>query len=451
MTTVSVIGLGKLGAPMVAAFASKGFDVVGADADPAKVAAVARGEAPVLEPGLPELLRENRARVRATTSVADAVRESDVSFLIVPTPSLPDGTFSLEYVLAACAEIGRALRGRSDFPVVCLTSTVMPGATDGPVRRALERASGGRCGVDFGLCYSPEFIALGSVIHDLLNPDFILIGESDPRSGAALAAVYRQSCENAPAVTRMNTVNAELAKIAVNTFVTTKISYANMLSELCQALPGADVDTVTGALGLDSRIGRKYLKGATGYGGPCFPRDNVAFAALARAHGGAALIAEATDEINRRQVPRLAALVRAHLPDGGRVAVLGLAYKPDTDVVTESQGVQLAALLAGDGLPVTVHDPAALPGARLLLGGAVGYAATAAECVASADVVVVTTAWPEYARIPPGVLARPGRPRVLVDCWGQFRDSCGAGDVGVRCIAPGAGPQSEERPGGQHE
>lgn len=434
--TVSVIGLGKLGSPMAACFAAEGFQVIGADSDTAKVTAVADGEAPVLEPGLPELLRENHARVRATTDIVEAVRASQMIFVIVPTPSKPDGEFSLEFVLAACQKIGLALQDRQDFPVVVLTSTVMPGATDGPVRRRLEEVSGRQCGIDFGLCYSPEFIALGSVIHDLQNPDFILIGESDPRSGAALAAVYQRTCHNTPVVARMNAINAELTKIAVNTYVTTKISYANMLSELCQRLPGADVDVVTNALGLDSRIGRKYLKGATGYGGPCFPRDNVAFAALARTQGVPALIAEATDGINKRQVPRLAALVRSLLPDGGRVGVLGLSYKPETDVVTESQGVQVAALLAAQGVSVTVFDPAAMDHAHGALGERVIYAQTAAECVAAADVVVVTTPWPEFARLSPQAFLRSGEPCVLIDCWRQFQ---GQMDHVVHYVAPGIG------------
>ena len=423
---------------MVASFASKGFAVIGADADAAKVAAIARGEAPVFEPGLPELLAANRARIRATTDVAEAVRESDITLIIVPTPSLPDGTFSLDYVLAACTDIGRALRDKGGFPVVALTSTVMPGATDGPVRRRLEEASGKRCGEDFGLCYSPEFIALGSVIHDLLNPDFILIGESDPRSGEAMAQLYQATCDNSPAIARMNTVNAELTKISVNTYVTTQISYANMLSEICQSLPGAEVDVVTGALGLDSRIGRKYLKGATGYGGPCFPRDNIAFSRLARNQGVRALLAEATDEVNRAQVPRLAALVQSHLPAGGRVGILGLSYKPNTDVVTESQGVQLAASLAAANAGVTVYDPAGMDGARAVLQGQVAYAASASDCVQTADVVVVTTPWAEFTAIPPEVMARAPRPRVIVDCWRLLKDRYGDA---VQYVALGTGPK----------
>ena len=175
----------------------------------------------------------------------------------------------------------------------------MPGSTGGTLLPALEEHSGKKCGTDFGLCYNPEFIALGSVIRDMLNPDMILIGESDARSGEILEELYQGVCESNPRIQRMNFVNAELTKLSVNTFVTTKISYANMLAQVCETLPGADVDVVTSAIGCDTRIGQKYLKGALGYGGPCFPRDNVAFSALARANGAPALLAEATDQLNR--------------------------------------------------------------------------------------------------------------------------------------------------------
>ena len=253
--------------------------------------------------------------------------------------------------------------------LVALCSTVMPGTTGGQLLPALEAHSGKTCGVDFGLCYNPEFIALGSVIHDMLNPDMILIGESDARSGSLLEKMYKGMCDSDPRIQRMNFVNAELTKISVNTFVTTKISYANMLAEMCETLPGAEVDVGTSAIGCDSRIGRKYLKGALGYGGPCFPRDNIAFSALARANGVPALLAEATDQVNRRQVERLVELVVSRIPKNGTAGVLGLSYKPETEVVEESQGLDLAQRLLKRGVRVIAFDPAAMNNAKLRLAG----------------------------------------------------------------------------------
>ena len=225
--------------------------------------------------------------------------------MIVPTPSDSTGFFSNRFVLQAMESLGKALRNKTGYHMVVITSTVMPGTTGSEIKAALEAASGRKVGPDLGLCYNPEFIALGSVVRDMLYPNSILIGESDAKAGDMLQTIYLQMCENKPPVQRMNFINAELTKISVNTYVTTKISYANMLADICDRLPGADVDAVTKALGADTRIGPKYLKGAMGYGGPCFPRDNVAFAALARKIGARADVAEATDRINNYQVDRL--------------------------------------------------------------------------------------------------------------------------------------------------
>lgn len=415
---ISVIGLGKLGSPMAACFAAKGFTTIGVDVNEAYVEAINEGRAPVFEPQLAEMLAEGRACLTATTRIEDAVAGTDTTFIIVPTPSDEDGGFSLEYVIPAIKTIGRAIAEKDSYHLVALTSTVMPGATGGPVRQALEEASGKRVGVDIGLCYSPEFIALGSVIRDFLHPDFLLIGESDERSGHTLAGIYRRVVNNDPAVAHLNFVNAELAKISVNTFVTTKIAFANMLARICERLPGANVDDVTSALGLDSRIGPKYLRGAISYGGPCFPRDNVAFATLARSLDAPAYVAEATDAANRDGITRLAETVTDRLPEGGSVAILGLSYKPNTDVVEESPGVYLAQALSAQGVPVTVFDPAGMTNGRIALAhDDVRFADSADDAIREADVVVIATAWQEFASIDPSVLERDRGRQVIIDCW----------------------------------
>jgi len=438
-----VVGLGRLGVPLLACLAARGLTVIGADLDPARVAAVAAGRSPIHEPGVEELLAAHGGRIGATCDTVAAVALSQVTFVVVATPSEADGQFSLRQVFGVCEDVGLALRSKVGFHLVVLTSTVMPGATGGEVRELLERVSGRRCGEDFGLCYSPEFVALGSVVHDLLHPDFVLIGESDPRSGEMLAGLYGRLCENAPPAARMSFVNAELAKLALNTFVTTKISFANMLAGLCEKLPGASVDTVTAAVGLDRRVGSRYLQGGAGYGGPCFPRDNAALAALAGRLGAQAFLAEATDRANRGEVERLAALVAARRAAGETVAILGLAYKPGTDVSEASQGLLLARALAGRNVPVIAWDPAALPSARAALDGTVRYAGSLAACIAAADVLVLSTPWPEIARLGGADLARAGSPRVLIDCW-RLLDRPDIRAV-VDYVALGLGPPAASR------
>jgi UDPglucose 6-dehydrogenase len=443
--SISVVGLGKLGAPMAAALAAKGLTVVGVDADSAKVEAIRAGRAPVFEPELAETIRTAGSRLTATSDVAHAVAATDTTFIVVATPSEPSGGFSLRYVLPVCEAIGSVIARKSEPHLVVVTSTVMPGMTGGPIKDALERASGKRAGFDFGLCYGPEFIALGSVIHDFLNPDFLLIGESDPAAGERLEALYHRVCENRPAVVRMNFVNAEIAKLSVNTFVTTKITFANMLARICERLPEADVDVVTRALGLDSRIGGKYLKGAVSYGGPCFPRDNLALAALATEIGAPADLAQATHRFNRGQISWLADRVVECLGSDQTAGILGLTYKPNTDVVEEAVGLLLAQELVSRGVALVAYDPQGARNSASALGSGVRLTATAEECIAESAVVVVATPWPEFARIPAERWQQRGVPRIVLDCWralphlsgreGIVRMALGVGDVPVASVS----------------
>jgi UDPglucose 6-dehydrogenase len=435
--TVSVIGLGKLGAPMAAAIAGRGLHVIGVDMDASKVEALNQSRPPVFEPGLAQLIHTSCGRLTATQNIEEAVRDSDATFIVVATPSEPGGGFSLKHVLPVCETIGRAVRSKPGFHLVVMTSTVMPGSTGGPVRFALERASGKQLGTGFGLCYNPEFIALGSVIRDFLNPDFLLIGESDPRTGALLESFYRQVCENKPAVARMNFVNAEVTKIAVNTYITTKISFANMMARICEQLPGADVDVVTSALGLDRRIGGKYLKGAISYGGPCFPRDNLALAALADQLGAPAEMARITHKFNQSQISWLADLAQRFAAPGESVGILGLTYKTNTDVVEQAAGLLLAQELTNRGVSVAVSDPAGLESASRTLGDRVRYCGDPKECVAASQVVVVAALWPEFERIPTHEWANRGAARTVIDCW-RGLPHLGNAD-GVRYICLGIG------------
>jgi UDPglucose 6-dehydrogenase len=429
---ICVIGLGKLGSPLAAVLASKGHNVIGVDRNDHFVDCINAGKAPVVEPQLQELIDASKGRLRATHSYEDAIPQTDISFVIVPTPSDHSGVFTNAWVIDAVKSIGAALKGRDKYHVVNITSTVMPGSTQGPIREALEAASGKVVGVDIGLCYNPEFIALGSVVRNMLYPDMILLGQSDDRAGDVLEAVYRTSTSNNPPVQRMNLINAEITKISVNTYVTTKISYANTLAELCERLPGADVAVVTEALGKDSRIGSKYLTGALGYGGPCFPRDNVAFSVLAEKLGVRADLPRATDAVNKHQINRLVEKVRNHVGDE-QVAVLGLAYKPDTPVIDESQGVSIAHSLALEGHKVAVYDPLAMDNARHVLDYKVRYADSVSDAVDNAGTIIITTPDRSFAELPRLLAGRKNL--TIIDCWGMVS----ASDVACTVIQVGRG------------
>ena len=230
MQNISVVGLGRLGYPIAACIAAKGHDVVGVDLDTQTVHMVNSRRPVVQEPGVHDLLRKAGGRFKAISDAGEAVLTSDVTLVVVPTPSEADGTFSTQYVLKACEAIAGGLAAKTTYHVVVLVSTVMPGGTGGEIRQILEQVSGKECGTEFGLGYVPSFVALGTVVRDFLNPDYLLIGESDARSGNLLEGLYKDVCENDPPVVRMNFVNAEVTKLATNAFVSTKITFGNMIA-----------------------------------------------------------------------------------------------------------------------------------------------------------------------------------------------------------------------------
>lgn len=435
-TKYSIFGLGKLGASMAAAIASRGFDVMGVDVNSRAVDMLAAGYAPVQETGLEELIQHNRDRLHATTDHVKAILHSDVTFVIVPTPADDRGAFSLQYARWAFRQIGHALAQKTEYHNVVLTSTVLPGSTRYGLLPILESESGKKCGRQFGLCYSPAFIALGSVIRDFLHPDFTLVGEFDELSGSQLEECYASIMDNNPPCQRMSLENAELSKIAVNTFITTKITFANLINELCEQLPGGDVDVVSKALGLDRRIGPKYLKGGLGYGGPCFPRDNVALSFFANALDVRADLAEATHKANRSVAPRILARLSTIVRPGMSVAVLGLAYKPLSHVVDESQGIQLAKALASSGARVIAFDPLAGEAAQSELHDKVVVMDSLAECIAQAEVILIATPDPTWLTISPDHITKRNNPVVVVDFWRILSETF-SGHSAIRYIPGG--------------
>lgn len=424
---ISVIGLGKLGLCTAACFADKGFKVIGVDVDIDKIDKINKGISPIEETGLDKLLKRAKKNLRATSDYQEAILKSDVTFIVVATPSLADGSFSNDYLEKSLHKIGEALRKKKGYHLIVVTSTVMPQTVETVARYILEKVSGKSCGKDFGVAYNPEFIALGSVIHDFLNPDVILIGQMCKKDGGILEGIYRKTCENKPYFARMSPVNAEITKISVNCYITTKITFSNSLAAICEKTKGADADIITKALGMDSRIGSKYIKPGLGYGGPCFPRDNVAFAAFGRLAGVKAKLAEAVDEVNRDQPQRVIDKVKEiasslNKKEAVKVAVLGLSYKPNTPIIEDSQALSIAQILAVEGYSVIVYDPQAIENAKGVLGNKVKYAKDAKDCISCADVTVIAVPWPEFKEIDVKLI---NKHIVILDCWRTLEPQSG--------------------------
>ena len=417
--TISVFGLGKLGLPFAVSWAARGFRVVCVDVRPEIIQAVSTGEVTGAEPPVGSMLKKAKSMIRVTENPVEAVEKSDVSFVIVPTPSDTIGGFSTRYIEEVLEPVGKTIREKDTFHLVAIVSTVLPGASDSILRPLLERLSGKVCGRDFGLCYNPEFIALGEVVRGLLKPDFVLIGESDAQSGNLLSGMYDRFCENRPPIVRMSLWNAELAKISLNVYVTMKISFANTLAALCEKIPGGDVDVISQAIGLDSRIGTKYLKGGLGYGGPCFPRDNRAFSHIAEKLGNHARLSRATDEINSEYATTLAGriLKSLHGIEKPQIAVLGLTYKPKTFVVEDSAAVNIAKSLVDNGALVKCYDPAGMDHAKRALGDRIQFASDVSSCLGGSDFCIIATPWQEFRNLSPSVFLGNMRHATVLDCW----------------------------------
>lgn len=415
---ISVVGLGKLGLCTAACFASAGHAVYGFDLNDHFRSELKARRNPIDETGLSELLESAWSCLYVVDSYEEAIRNSEATLIIVPTPSMADGRFNNEYVIKVLEGLAPALAGKNSFHVVDVVSTVMPGSSDSVFRPLLERLTGKRCGTDFGLAYNPEFIALGSVVRNFLNPDMVLIGASDERTGTMLAELYRSTCKTDPAMEVMSLINAEITKISLNCYVTMKISYANALAAICEQVPGANVDVVTAAIGADSRVGSKYLKGGLGFGGPCFPRDNIAFQSFAEEFGSNALLGKAVVAVNNEVPARLHQRIAEHLSPPAKVALLGVSYKADTHIVEESQSIMLARLLAKAGYQVAIHDPKAIDAARQVLGESAAYHSDPYDCISGASAIVLLTDWPEYRGLDWCRIAASAAPKAtILDSW----------------------------------
>jgi UDPglucose 6-dehydrogenase len=417
--TISVIGLGKLGAPLLATIASRGFKVIGIDLNQSFVDSLNAKKANVIEPELQDYLSKYANNYSVTTDYQTAVSNSDISFIIVPTPSNKSGEFSTKFTEIAVEEIGKVLKQKKQYHLVVLVSTVLPKSTQEAILPKLEKSSGKKSGRDFGLCYNPEFIALGSVIRNLLNPDFVLIGESDKKAGDILEAFYHSFCLNQPPISRTDIINAEIVKISLNSYITTKITFANSLANLCERIPGANVDAVTNIIGLDRRISPYYLTGGSSFGGTCFPRDTRAYIALAKKYQVNSDLIITVDSLNFFQIRHLFNLILNNLSGSNTtVSILGTAFKPNTPVIEESAAVKLIPELLRWKIKVIVYDSHALENTHQLFKNKIMYASSPEECILAGSVAVFLTQDDKYKNISPKIFTKN---ITIIDCWRQIK------------------------------
>jgi UDPglucose 6-dehydrogenase len=423
---VSIIGTGYVGLVTGACLADCGHEVVCVDIDPRKVEMINRAQAPIHESGLPELLRRNSGhRLVATTDLAAAVAETDLTFIAVGTPA-SGGKIDLKYIEAAASEIGAALRHKMNFHTVIVKSTVIPGTTLGLVRTALESASGKIAGPGFGLGMNPEFLTEGTAVADFSHPDRLVLGGIDDQTHDVLRRLYSSFNASVPRIVT-NPTTAEMIKYASNAVLATLISFSNEIAGLCAAVGGVDaIDVMRGVHQAayftmpcgDDRLTAPitaFLEPGCGFGGSCLPKDVTALIGQGREKGLPLNLLQSVLDINRGQADEVMRLIGRHFTSllNVQVAILGIAFKPDTDDVRESPAFPIIRSLKTQGARLRAYDPVAHPNAHEDLVG-VSLVGSLREAVADAEIVVLVTRWAEFSQLA-GLLNALGRQPLVID------------------------------------
>lgn len=409
MRRITVIGVGYVGLVTAACFADLGNKVICLDVIPEKIEKLKRGELPIYEPGLEEMVQRNAAagRLSFTTDYAKAIPDAEFIFVAVGTPSGVDGEADLKYIRTAVESIAK---NQTSYSIIVNRSTVPVGTGDSTAQTLIER--GKRQGVDFQVVSNPEFTREGSAVYDFLNPDRVVLGSVDAEAAEAVAELYRVFTKNTM-ITDLRT--AEMIKYASNAFLAMKISFINEIASICEKL-GADVQLVSQGMGSDPRIGTAWLNAGLGFGGSCFPKDVKALTYMAEMNGLHPQLLRAVMDINRDQRRRVLVQLRELLGSlrGKTIGLLGLAFKPNTDDIREAAAIDLAHMLSNEGANVRAYDPVAMDNARKILDG-VKFCNDAYEVAASADAVILVTEWNEFKQLDMPRLYGSMRRKVFID------------------------------------
>lgn len=417
---ISIVGMGYVGLATALCFAQAGHRVYGVDVDLEKCRTIQSGKSPIHEQGIDTALETclRNGLFFCDSEIKEAVKNTDITFLTVGTPSRQDGSIDLRYIESAASDVGEAINEKNSYHLVVVKSTVVPGTTSGLVKRALENSSRKNYPDDFGLCVNPEFLREGTALEDTMNADALIIGAEDKKSSDTLLGLYRSFYSKLPPTLVTGTANAEFVKYSVNTFRATQLSFLNSLANLCEQIPSADIFEVTKGLSSVTKIDPRYLRAGIGYGGSCLPKDLRALRATFYDNGIAPLILEAADEINRRQPLRIIQIIERLIGRNikeKRIAILGLAFKAGTDDVRESVAIALAESLVLAGARVDVYDPKAMKNAATILLDKVTYSDSALACITDADCCVVSTEWDEFGKIPAPEFRKRMKHPVVID------------------------------------
>jgi len=393
---ISIIGAGYVGLVTGACFAKLGNDIIILDIDKEKLEKIRKGISPIYEEGLDEFLKNYGNRIEVTQDYDYAIKGSEVTFICVGTPSKEDGSIDLSYIKDATRSIGNALRGKKEWHLVVVKSTVLPGMTTDVVLPIIEKFSGKKAGKDFGIAMNPEFLREGKAVKDFLEPDRIVIGCYDERSKKVLKELYKDF--NCP-ILETSPSSAEMIKYASNAFLATKISFINEIGNICKKL-GIDTYEVADGMGLDKRIGRAFLDSGIGWGGSCFPKDTKALLRWVEEMGDDLKIVRSAVEVNEKQPLKVIDLIKKHMKNlkGIKIGVLGLAFKPGTDDIRESRSIPVVRRLIEEGAEVVAYDPQAMDNFKRIFPN-LRYCKSAEDVLSECEIILILTNWDEFRKL----------------------------------------------------
>ena len=412
---IGIVGLGFVGLSLTSVLSSKGYDIIGIDVDKEKRKKISNGISPFFEPELENLLKIGLKKKLQISDDFSLIRDCDFIFVTVGTPQNANGSINLSIIKKAVSKIGENLQGSRKKPIIFVKSTVIPGTMKKDILPILERKSNKKAGKDFGLISNPEFLQESTAIRDTKFPHVVILGGYKTEFMKKAKRLFTKLHPRVPIIIT-NHQTAEMIKYANNSFLATKISFINQLSNICQKIPGANVDDVAKTIGLDPRIGKLFLNAGPGYGGSCLPKDMKALINFAGTTGINPTLLNAVEEINTKQLEQIISITKKKLSSlkSKRITILGTAFKPETDDIRDSIAIELIKKLQKRQANITIHDPKAMKNTERVFGDKIKYAKTIADAFSKSQCVIIMTQWKQYSKINNNNIKKMDR-KIIID------------------------------------
>ena len=412
---IGIVGLGFVGLSLTSVLSSKDYDVIGIDVDKEKREKIINGISPFFEPELENLLKKGLKKKLKISDDFSLIKNCDFIFVTVGTPQNTDGSINLSIIKKAVSIIGENLKRSKKKPIILVKSTVIPGTMRKNILPILEKKSNKKAGKDFGLVSNPEFLQESTAIKDTKFPHAIVLGGYETEFMKKAKKLFMKLHPNVPIIIT-NHQTAEMIKYANNSFLATKISFINQLSNICQKIPGANIDDIAKTIGLDPRIGKLFLSAGPGYGGSCLPKDMKALINFAKITGVKPTLLNAVEQVNTKQIEQIISITKKKLGDlkSKRITILGTAFKPETDDIRDSIAIELIKKLQKKGAMITIHDPKAIKNTKRVFGNKINYAKTVVDALSKSQCVIIMTQWKEYSKINNNTIRKMNK-KIIID------------------------------------